>query len=175
MLHCSGPAGLVPPYRWLSGRYHYCFRPSASAAGSARFDPAAPAVGVSRRDKNCRKMTYSRVGTQKHEDQKSEKIGSAKIDDLIAVGSRRSKAERVGRDTGQWCRMWKRMQERRGQAQWGRGTHTRRSHSSHVDHWALEDDPGMDVRTMSEVVGVEERQGEGRRCCGDACDSLCCH
>ena len=31
----------------------------------------------------------------------------------------------------------------------------------------------MDVRTMSEVVGVEERQDEDRRCFGDACDSLC--
>ena len=104
VLHCSGPASLVPPYRRLSGHYHYCFRLSASAAASARFDPAAPAVGVSRRDKNCRKMTYSHEGTQKHEDQKSEKIGSATIDDLIAVGSHRSKAGHVGRDTEQWCR-----------------------------------------------------------------------
>ena len=102
-LHCSALASLVPPCR-LSGRYHYCFRPSASAAASARFDPAAPAVGVSRRDKNCRKMTYSRVETQKHEGHTNATIDWVKIDDLIAVGLRRSKAGHVGRDTGQWCR-----------------------------------------------------------------------
>ena len=103
VLHWPAPASLVPPCR-LSARYRYCFRPSASAAVSARFDPAAPAVGVSRRDKNCRKMTYSRVETQKHEDHTNEKTDSAKIDDLIAVGWRRSKAGHAGRDTGQWCR-----------------------------------------------------------------------
>ena len=84
MLRCSGLTSLVPLCR-LSGRFHYCFRLSASAAASARFDPAAPAVGVSRRDKNCRKMTYSRVEIQKHEDHTNEMIDSAKTDDLIAA------------------------------------------------------------------------------------------
>ena len=67
--------------------------------------------------------------------------------------------------------MWQTRQGKLGRAQWDQGTHTRRSHPSHGDHWALEDDPGMDVRMMIEVGAVGERQDENRRC-GDACDSL---
>ena len=95
----------------------------------------------------------------------------ATSDAPTAVGEGRSTVGRAGLGTAQWCRKSQTRRGKPGQAQWDRGTHTRRSHPSHDDHWALEDDPDMDVRTVSEAVGVEERQDENRRC-GDACDSL---
>ncbi len=95
-------------------------------------------------------------------------------DDPNEVGEGHSRAGRAGWDKGQWCRRLQMRQEKRGQGLWDRGTQNRPTHRSPpnlADHWALEDDPDMDVRTVFEVVGVEERQDENPRC-GDACDSL---
>lgn len=78
---------------------------SSAAGASVRFGPAAPAVGVSRRDKNCRKRTYSHVETQKPEHHTNTTTDWVMNDDPVEAAEDRSKAGQAGLDMGQWCRM----------------------------------------------------------------------
>lgn len=143
-----------------------------------RFGPAAPAVGVSRRDNHSREqrtMTYSHEGTLKlvlllHMNMLH---CPATSDGRLEQVEHRSMAAVVAADDReQMHRMWWKMKERPAQAGSDRDTRTRPFPQSLDDRLMVGDVPDQDVRTVYEAGGVGERQDESRRY-GGACDSLC--